>query len=82
MPLGVVNLFQIGGLDHSFYPLLQRDNNVIAGHDRHRFELQAFRQMHGADGHMPGLGLHMLIQNPARHTRLFDGSFGAVQFAI
>lgn len=61
MPLCVVDFFQVGCVCHFFYPLLQGDDLIIAGHHGYRAELKTLCQVHGtqrsaANRGLPGLG--------------------------
>ena len=56
VPLGVVDLAQIGIVADRLDALLQGDHFVVAGHHHHSAELQALGEMHGPDRDMPAGG--------------------------
>jgi len=59
---GVVALFQISVIDHCFDSILKRNDLVLAGHYDNSTELQAFGQMHGADGNVAAGCLKVVVQ--------------------
>jgi len=60
---GVIDLLQVGVVTDRLDALLQRDDLVVAGHHHHGAELQALREMHAADRHVPAGRLDVFIEN-------------------
>src|SRR5690349_15659059 len=68
LPLGVVDLFEIGLVSDGFDALLRGYDLVVAGHHRDRTEFETFSQMHRANAEFTSDGLHTLVEHPKRNT--------------
>ena len=63
VPLGVVDLFQVGLVDDGLDTGLRGDNLIVTGHYGDRPELQPFRKVHCADGDVTECGLDIIVED-------------------
>jgi len=70
--LRVVDVFKIGVVGDRFDALLQRDHLVVASHHDDGPELEAFREMHRADGHATHTRLNTVVQHLGFKTGVLD----------
>lgn len=61
MALRVVHIVEIRFIGNLLDAFLEWDYLVVTSHHHNSAELQAFRQMHCADGNMPAHCLHIFI---------------------
>lgn len=82
MSFGVVDLCQIGVVGGGFDPLLERNDFVVAGHNGDDTELQAFGEVHCADGCVAFRRFQIFIENFESEPGLFHCIACAVQFRL
>jgi hypothetical protein len=63
VPLGVVDLLQIGVVANRLDALLQGNYFVVTGHHNHSPKLQTLGEVHRADRNMPVGGFDVFIEN-------------------
>ena len=63
VPLGVVDLLQVGVVADGLDALLQRNDLVVAGHHDDGAELQPLGQVHRADRDVPARRLDVLVEH-------------------
>ena len=73
VPLGVVNLLQIGVVTDRLETLLQGNYFVVAGHHNHGPKLQTLGEMHCADRNVPVGDFDVFIKNLESSARFLDG---------
>ncbi len=66
MPLGVIDLLQVGIIANGFNSLLQWNNLVVAGHNGNDSELQTLGQVHRCNGNLPAAWFKVLVKNLER----------------
>lgn len=63
LSFGVVHFLKVAVVTNRFDTLLQRDDFVVASHDRNSTKLQPLCQVHRADRYALLLDRHLLVEN-------------------
>jgi hypothetical protein len=81
VPLGIIDLLQIGVVAYRLDALLQRNNLVVTGHYDHSPELETFGKVHSANRDVAAGGFDMLVENLECDASLLDGRPRTIQLS-
>jgi hypothetical protein len=68
LPFRLIYLLQVSVVSNAFDSRLERQNLVIARHDRHGSKFKTLGQMHRGDVHAASANLNSLIEYTRRET--------------